>query len=193
MGRGLMKTIHPMIEGWDRLWGSFHEAAHAVVARRLGMRVEKVTMTYTRVPHALYKSLDDPANLARLVMAAAGDACTLLLLGWEQNYGEHGDVANSLARLHDLGATKSQATEMVKAAFDVATSYVDELKNEIFNVADELRANGELDQAQLDAAISEAGLQNWEKHAAEVRMYRDYFEKHPKALVAGMSAMRSVR
>lgn len=176
-----MKAADAMVEQWDALWGSFHEAAHAVVARRLGMRVEKVTMTYTRVPHPLYKSLDDERNLDRLVVSCAGDAATLVLCGgWTQIERPGGDDGNSLDRLEYLGATKSQADEMLKAARDVSAIHCDELRNEIWNVADELRANGELNEAQLDEAISEAGYVNWKKHAAHVQMFREYFEKHPK-------------
>jgi hypothetical protein len=174
-----MKPATAMVEGWDRLWGSFHEAAHAVVARRLGLQVQKVTMRYTRIPHRLYKGLSDPNNLNRLIVAAAGDACTLLLLGWEQNKNQGGDDDMSFDRLHDMGASKSQANEMMTAAGDVATSYVDELREAIFSVADALCLNGELNEAQLDEAICQAGLQNWEKHAVEVQMFREYFEKHP--------------
>jgi hypothetical protein len=121
----------------DELVGSIHEAAHAVVARHFGLRVELVTMNFVRVKHPRYRSADCRHSRERLIVSAAGDCATTQFLDWSGT-GQL-DMANSLYRLYDLGADVPTARQLWAEARAEACNLVPTLAREIFTLAAQLR------------------------------------------------------
>jgi len=132
-------------------WGSVHEAAHAVAARHFGLNVEIATMRRVRIPHLAYTSFDDQNSLNRLIVSAAGDAATSVLLGWTAT-GE-GDDEGQRFRLRDLGADDATMTLLMRNARVGAEELVRLKRAAIFGVAKALREQKRLDEAEIDAAL----------------------------------------
>lgn len=169
-----MNVANSMLESRDELWGSIHEAAHAVIARHLGLQVKLLTLRMARIPHAVYESAYGQRSFDRLAVAAAGDEATKLFLGWEQLKNPGGDDARSMERLHALGASEKQIDALMAEARDVARALCGKLRNEILNVAEELRTKRELSQSQIDYAIRSAKPRDWQKLANQVKIVRDH-------------------
>jgi hypothetical protein len=143
---------------WDELWGSVHEAAHAVAARHFGLRVEIATMRRVRIPHPAYTSFDDQNSLNRLIVSAAGDAATSALLGWTDTGKD--DDAGQRFRLRDLGADDATTRRLMRTARLEAEELVRLKRAKILAVAKALRAKKRLDEAEIDAESLNAGRIN---------------------------------
>lgn len=140
-----LATRYP--KGWDRYWGAIHEAAHAVVARALHLplttvNMRQVTVNYPNTPRrALHSS----------IVSASGDAACVLFLGFHRT-GVADDDAQ-LRRLHALKLSDDDIARLMMRAKRTALRLVASSRNEIFAVADALRAARTLSQDEVDAAI----------------------------------------
>jgi hypothetical protein len=140
---------------WDDYWGSIHEAAHAVVARRFGYDVQLVTMTCATIPFRYKRRFgfrrNDRRSLERLLVSCAGDAATTVFLGFTATGTE--DDRRSLRRLRRLGAGFFRRRWLLRMGQEGAERLVQTLKPQILAFAKALREHRELTQDQLDEAM----------------------------------------
>ena len=137
---------------WDDRWGSIHEAGHAVVARHFGLTIECVTMQFVRIPPLRYRAADDRNSRECLIVSAAGDAATTLLLRWTDT--DRADKERSRRRLQALGADAITAAYLMTQARRDAEQLVQILDREIITVASALRERRRLSMDEIDAAIA---------------------------------------
>jgi hypothetical protein len=135
----------------DDLWGSIHEASHAVVAMHFGLEVELLTMNFCRITHAPYTAPDDRDSIERLIVSAAGVAATGCFLNYSE--GDSGDIALSVGRLMHLGATPPMIHRLMQAAHREAYKLVPTFRAEIFRLARALREYRTLAQYEIDSAM----------------------------------------
>jgi hypothetical protein len=130
---------------------SVHEAGHVCTARYFGLRTTLATMGCVYIPRRPYRAPDDADSMENLIVNAAGDAATTALLNWTG--GDLGDVENSRRQLRDLGAGFFLRRRLMREARQAALVRVWSLKNEIYAVADALRARRVMSQRQIDALL----------------------------------------
>jgi len=139
---------------------AYHEAAHCIVARRLGLRLRKASIeddgsgeTTTLSPRT---DANDPVWAeVQIIVSMAGSAAEVVLLGHSRDeVPDHQDRADQ--QRHAKNLTEAKKRNWETRYWRAACAYVELFKDEIESLADELIAERQLNGFALIRSIERA-------------------------------------
>jgi hypothetical protein len=146
------------------LGAAYHEAAHCIVARRLGLRLRRARIeqdgsgsTTTMVRHV---DADDPYWVElQIIVSMAGTAAEVVLLGRSrEDVPDASDRADQRRRAEALAPARQRDWEM--RCWQCACAYVRQFAYEIESLADELINERQLSGFALTRTIERAEHQD---------------------------------
>jgi hypothetical protein len=149
-GVSVAKTRAPWLAAISKDEVAFHEAAHAVIARMLGLQVRRATMRDADGSGCTVVTSDGTLNF--VMMCLAGRIASYVFLATADEAGCEGDNVQAEAALAELGF--SDPPRMRERLLLDVHALVCEYTDEIERVAKQLLRNGELSGEQIDALLA---------------------------------------